>query len=59
MPEMHLKETGFTYSTSGQFTKTKKEVKNSKKQKMQTIFSKMNFIKLVFSAIWHIEILKI
>ena len=23
MPEMHLKETGFTYSTSGQFTKNK------------------------------------
>ena len=34
MPEMHLKQLGFTYSTCGQFTK--------KKQEIQDIFTKMN-----------------
>ena len=60
MPEMHLKQPGFTYSACGPFTKSKKkEFKNAKKQKMQTIFTKMNLTKLVFNMIWHIEILKI
>ena len=31
MPEMHLKQPGFTYSTRGSFTKNK-EFKNLKKQ---------------------------
>ena len=34
MPEMHLKQLGFTYSTCGQFTKRKQEI--------QDIFTKMN-----------------
>ena len=28
MPEMHLKQSVFTYSACGSFTKTKKEFKN-------------------------------
>ena len=28
MPEMHLKQTGFTYSACGPFTKKKKELRN-------------------------------
>ena len=28
LPEMHLKQPGFTYSACGPFTKTKKELKN-------------------------------
>ena len=28
MPEMHLKQPGFTYSACGPFTKTKKELKS-------------------------------
>ena len=48
-PEMHLKQPGFTYSACGPFTKTKKELKNLKKQEIQTIFIKMNLIRLVFS----------
>ena len=48
-PEMHLKQPGFTYSACGPFTKTKKELKNLKKQEIQTIFTKMNLIRLVFS----------
>ena len=59
MPEMHLKQPGFTYSACGPFTKKKKEFKNLKKQEIQAIFTKMNLIRLVFNMIWHMEILKI
>ena len=41
MPEMHLKQPGFTYSAYGPFTKNK-EFKNLKKREIQTIFKKMN-----------------
>ena len=58
MPEMHLRQPGFTYSACGPFTKNK-EFKNLKKQEIQAIFTKMNLISLVFKIIWHIEILKI
>ena len=59
MPEMHLKQPGFTYSACGPFTKTKKEFKNLKKQEIQTIFIKTYLIRLVFSMTWLMEILKI
>ena len=59
MPQIHLKQPGFTYSACGPFTKTKKEFKNLKKQEVQTIFTKMNLIRLVFSITWLMEILKI
>ena len=39
--------------------KTKKEFENLKKQGIQTIFTKMNLIRLVFNMIWHMGILKI
>ena len=42
MLEMHLKQPGFTYRTCELFTKTKKEFKISKKQKIQNIFTKMS-----------------
>ena len=58
MPEMHLRQPGFTYSACGPFTKNK-EFKNLKKQEIQAIFTKMNLIRLVFNMIWHMEILKI
>ena len=58
IPEMHLRQPGFIYSACGPFT-TNKEFKNLKKQEIQAIFTKMNLIKLVFSMIWHMEILKI
>ena len=32
MPEMHLKQPGFTYNACGHLQKTKEEYKNSKKQ---------------------------
>ena len=58
MPEMHLKQPGFTYSACGPFTKNK-EFKNLKKQEIQILFIKMNLIKPVFNIIWLMEILKI
>ena len=59
MPEMHLKQLGFTYSTCGPFTKKKNKFKNLKKQDIQAIFTKVNLIRLVFNMIWHTWILKI
>ena len=40
MPEMHLKQPGFTYSAKERILK--KEFKNVKKQEIQKIFTKMN-----------------
>ena len=59
MPEMHLKQPGFTYSACGTFTKNKERLKNLKKQEIQAIFTKINLIRLVFNMIWRMEILKI
>ena len=42
MPEMHLKQPGFTYSACGPFTKNKKKIKNLKKRRIRVIFKKMN-----------------
>ena len=50
MPEMHLRQPGFTYSACGPFTKNK-EFKNLKKQEIRAIFTKMNLIRVVFNMI--------
>ena len=42
MPEMHLKQPGFTYSVVDHLLKIKKEFKNLKKQEIQSIFIEMN-----------------
>ena len=59
MPEMHLKQPGYTYSACGPFTENKERIQNLKKQEIQAIFTKMNLIRFVFNMIWHMEILKI
>ena len=56
MPEMHLKQPGFTFSACGSL---QKEFKNLKKQKTQAIFTKLNLTRLSSNMIWHTEILKI
>ena len=38
MPEMHLKQPGFTHSACGLFTKNKKEFEKLCKQEIQVIF---------------------
>ena len=42
MPEMHLRQPGFTYSVCGPLLKTKKECKSLKKQEIHNIFIKTN-----------------
>ena len=51
MPEMRLKQPGFTYGAWGPFTKNKERIKNLKKQEIQNIFTKMNWIKHVFNMV--------
>ena len=52
VPEMHLKQTGFTYSACGPFIKDKERTqKNLCKQVIQIIFTRMTLIKLVFNMI--------
>ena len=59
MPEMHLKQPGFTYSACGLFTKNKERIQKFKETGDTSYIYKMNLIKLVFNMIWHMEILKI
>ena len=43
MPEMHLRQPQFTYSTCGPFTKNKERIHKLKKtQEIQDIFTEMN-----------------
>ena len=44
MPEMHLKQPGFTYSACGSL-KTNKELKSLCKQETQTLFTETNLLK--------------
>ena len=52
MPEMHLRQPGFTYSAYGPFTKNKKRIESLCKVVIQTLFIKMSLIKHVFNMIW-------
>ena len=57
--EMHLKQPDLLTVLEDHLLKTNKELKNSKKQEIQTIFIKISLTKLVFDIIWLLEILKI
>ena len=59
MPEMHLKSLDLLIALVDHLLKTNKEFKNSKKQEIQAIFTKMNLIRHAFNMIWLMEILKI
>ena len=54
MPEMHLKQPGFTYSACGPFTINKERIESLYKQEIQTLFTEMKLIRLVFSMIYGI-----
>ena len=58
MPEMYLKQPGFTYSACGPFTKSKERTQKFK-ETGETRFTKMNMIRLAFSMIWFMGVLKI
>ena len=57
IPEMHLKQPGFTYSACGPFTKIKEGTQKFKET--GDIFTKMNLIRPAFNMIWLMGILKI
>ena len=59
MPEMHLKQPGFTYSACGPFTKNKERIKKKETGETQNIFTEMILANLVFSMVWLMKILKI
>ena len=42
MPELHLRQPGFTCSACSPFTKNKEKIKKLKKQEIQNIFIKIN-----------------
>ena len=42
MPEMNLRQPGFTYNACGPFTKNKERMKKVKEQGVQDILIKMN-----------------
>ena len=52
MPEMHLKQPKFTYSTCGPFTRNKERIQNLKKEEIQDISTEMSYTKLAFNMIW-------
>ena len=52
MPEMHLKQPGFTYSACGPLTKNKERIKKFMQTGNTNFIYKMILIKLVFSMIW-------
>ena len=56
MPEMHLNNPNSLIVLVDRSLKTKEEFKTIY---IQTIFTKMNLVKLVFSMIWLMEVLKI
>ena len=59
MPEMNLKQPGFTYSVCGPFTKNKERIQKFKETGDKSYIYKNELIRLVFNMIWHMEILKI
>ena len=59
MSEMHIKQPGLLIVLVDHLLKTKKEFRNLRKREIQTIFSKMNLIMLVFNMIWLMEIFKV
>ena len=52
LPEMHLKQPGFTYSVYCPFTKNKERIEKVMQTENQILFIKMSLIKPVFNMTW-------
>ena len=52
MPEMHLKQPGFSYSASGPLTKNKEKIEKCMQTENTDFVYKNILIKLVFNIIW-------
>ena len=59
MPEIHLMSLDLLIVLAGYLLKTKKKLKSLYKLEIQTLFIKMNLIKLVINMIWLMENQKI
>ena len=51
IPEMSLKQLGFTYSTCGPFTKNKETIEKFIRQEIQILLTEASLIKPVFNMI--------
>ena len=58
MPEMHLKQPGFTYSACGLFIKNKERIQKFKETGDRSYIYN-NLIRLAFNMLRHMEILRI
>ena len=52
IPEMHLKQPGFTYSACDPFTRNKEIIEKFMQTGKKILFKEMNLIKLIFNGIW-------
>ena len=52
IPEMHLKQPGFTYSASGPFAKNKEKINKLMQTGNTDFIYKNELIKLAFNMIW-------
>ena len=52
MPEMHLKQPGFTYSACGTFTKNKERIEKFMQTGNTDIIYRNQLIRLAFNTIW-------
>ena len=52
MPEMHLKQPGLLTVLVAHLPKAKKELRSLCRLEIQTLFTEMGLIKLVFNMIW-------
>ena len=59
MPEMHLKQPGFTYSACGPFTKNKERIQKFKATGDTIYIYKNELERIVFNMIWLMGNLKI
>ena len=59
MPEMHLRQRGFTYSACGPFTKSKERIQKFKETGDASYIYKNELERHVFNMIWLMETLKI
>ena len=52
MPEIHLKQPGFTYSACGPFNRNKERIEKFMQTETQILFTEMKLIKLAFNMLW-------
>ena len=59
MPEMHLRQPGFTYSACGPFNKNRERIEKFKETLGLRYIYQNELNKVAFNMKWHMEVLKI